>query len=403
MDPNTHIALLVFLVGGLMVISLLAKAGCRRIGIPALVAYLILGVLLRSAENSFRILGTEGKDVMEFLGTLGVIALLFRVGLESNLPGLLHQLRRAIFIWFGDILVSGSAGFIVARYVLSLDLVPSMVIATALTATSVGIPARIWQDADAINTSAGQRFLDVAELDDISGVLLMSLLFAVLPIFKKYQTSDLGLAVVHQLGMFVILLAGLIGLCALFSRYLEKRFTAFIRRIEAAPDPMLIVVGVGLLVAAVAGLVGFSIAIGAFLAGLVFSRDPKHVKVNASFSPLYDLFTPFFFIGIGFAMEPGFVFSSLGVGGFLFLAAVAGKLIGPTTPALAFTNWRQAGTLGVSMVPRAEIAMLIMHRASKLEPAVISSSVYGGMVFVCAGTCLATSLILPHLVRNSRA
>jgi Kef-type K+ transport system membrane component KefB len=395
---ETHIAMLVLLFGGVTVLALGLKAALQPLRIPPLIGYLAVGVGLRLLETHFGLLGEPGREIIDFLAKLGVIALLFRVGLESDLPGLVSQLGCATVIWLGNILASAAAGYIAARYLLGFELIPSIVIAVAMTATSVGIPARIWQNADALDSDNGERFLDVAELDDISGVVFMALLFAVLPTIKEGGDSSLLSVLAGKAGIFALKLIAFAAVCVLFSLYVEKRFTRLVRRIESGPDPMLVVVSVGVLVAAVAGLLGFSMAIGAFLAGLVFSRDPQSVKVDASFAPLYDLFTPFFFVGIGLAMNPGLFLPALGAGGVLLLAAVVGKFIGTAGSARYCTGWYGAGVLGVSLVPRAEITMLIMHRAADMGNDVVPGAAYGGMVLVSAATCLLAPPLLSHLL-----
>ncbi len=398
---ETHIAMLVLLFGGITVLALGLKAALQPLRIPPLVGYLALGLGLRLAEAHFGLLGDPGREIINFLAKLGVIALLFRVGLESDLPGLVSQLGSASIIWLGNMIASAAAGYLAARYVIGLEVLPSVVIAVAMTATSVGIPARVWQDADALDSDDGERFLDVAELDDISGVVFMALLFAVLPTLREDGQGSLLPVLASKAGLFGLKLIAFAAVCVLFSRYVEKPFTRLVRRIESGPDPMLVVVAVGVLVAAVAGLLGFSMAIGAFFAGLIFSRDPQSVKVDASFAPLYDLFTPFFFVGIGLAMNPGLFLPALGVGGVLLLAAVIGKLIGTTGPARYYTGWYGASVLGVSMVPRAEITMLIMHRAAGMDGDVVPGAAYGGMVLVSAATCLLAPPILSYLLKRT--
>ncbi len=400
-SPEAQTALLVMLFGGVIVVALLTKGGLRRVGVPAMVGYLVLGVALRVLDDRLDLLGQRGHEVFGFLATLGVITLLFRVGLESDLPGLLGQLRSASLIWAGNVLVAGLAGYVTARHLLNLPFVPSLVVATAMTATSVGIPARVWRSNDALTTRAGERFLDVAEMDDLSGVLLMGLLFAALPALRgQASETGVGTVVAREGGLFVAKLIVFAGLCVLFSRYAEKRVTRTIRRFESDPDPMLIVVGIGLLVAAAAGALGFSVAIGAFFAGLVFSRDPQSVKVDAKFAPLYDLFSPFFFVGVGLEMNPQVMLPALGVGGALLAAAVVGKLVGTSGPSLLCAKGPEAVTLGASMVPRAEITMLIMHRAHAMGPEVAPATVYGGMVLVSAATCLGTPPLLHWMIRR---
>jgi Kef-type K+ transport system membrane component KefB len=266
------------------------------------------------------------------------------------------------------------------------------------TATSVGIPAKVWSDEKKLDTPQGELFLDVAELDDVSGVILMSLLFSILPLLHSGSgESGLVLVTIKNLGLFALKLVAFAGACFLFSRYLEERFTGYLRKKESGPDLMLVVVGTGVVIAAVAGLLEFSAAIGAFFAGLAFSRDPQRVKVDAAFSSIYDLFTPFFFIGIAMRMAPSAISSSMLLALLvLLIAAVVGKIIGTCLPA-----WRTLGSagalvIGISMVPRAEITMLIMQRAHESGGGVISENTYSAMILVSAITCVAVPFLLRH-------
>ena len=88
------------------------------------------------------------------------------------------------------------------------------------------------------------------------------------------------------------------GFCLVFARYAERRIVRFIRA-AAPPGPILIVTGIGIVIAGTAGQLGFSLAIGALFAGLVFSRDPEVVRMETLFGPIHELFMPFFFVAIG--------------------------------------------------------------------------------------------------------
>jgi Kef-type K+ transport system membrane component KefB len=398
-------ALLVGAVGALVVLAVLMKAGLERLSIPPLVGYIALGFGARVLSEQIGVPGPAGVEVLHFLGKLGVIALLFRIGLESDLEGLLRQLRSASFIWAGNVVLSGVFGYVAGRYLLDLELFPSIAVAVAMVATSVGIPARTWRNANALDTPVGERFLDVAEMDDISGVVLMALLFALAPVLLSGRSEGSQVAwpavLVWTTGRFALKL-GLFGLaCWLFSRYLEERYTNFFRRLEPKPDPMLVVVGTGIFVAAVAAWLGFSVAIGAFLAGLVFSRDPKRVQVDASFQSLYELFSPFFFVSVGLMIAPDSLWIGAGLGGVLVVAAVLGKLIGAGLPALGCSGRYEALVIGVSMVPRAEIAMIVMQKSRSLENG-ISDAIYSAMVLVCAATSVAAPIVLGVMLQRGK-
>ncbi len=393
--------LLILLVGAATAAAIFIKSGLDRTPIPPLVGYFLLGMLIRMADERLGFFHEGAEEVFDFLAKVGVIMLLFRIGLESDLKGLLSQLRRASLIWVGNVAVSGGLGFFAAFYLLGLALIPSLVVAAAMTATSVGISAAVWEQENALRSENGELLIDVAELDDISAVVLMALLFALLP---ELQDGGLSTAMLPQVGriagIFVLKLIAFGGLCYLFSRYLEPRLTGKFQTMTERPDMMLLVVSIGLMFAAVAALLAFSLAIGAFFAGLVFSRDPECIKREASIDPLYDLFTPFFFIGIGLSIDPGSLLAALRMGGILIGVAVLGKIIADGLPVLAMRGIQGAALIGVSMVPRAEISMIIMGKGLAMGGDVVPARVFSAMVMVSAVTCIGAPLVVRSLLRR---
>lgn len=133
-----------------------------------------------------------------------------------------------------------------------------------------------------------------------------------------------------------------------------------------------------------------------FFAGLVFSRDPEAVRFDASFDSIYELFVPFFFIGIGLKIVPNALLMGLGMGMVLLVAAIIGKLIGAGVPALLTTNLQGATLIGVSMVPRAEISTIVMERGLSLGDWAVPAQEFAAMVVVFA----ATSSVAPILLRS---
>jgi Kef-type K+ transport system membrane component KefB len=303
-------------------------------------------------------------------------------------------------IWMINVLFSGALGYAACRFLLGLELVPSLFVAVALTATSVVVSVSVWQEADALATSTGELMVDVAELDDISGIILMALLFTTAPLLKENASGNVTILLARASALLLIKL-GLFGaFCVLFSRYLEPPLTDFFQTKERPPDPMVMIVGIGFLIASVAGLIGFSIALGAFFAGLVFSRDPHAVRMEGSFLPLYEFFTPFFFVGIGVNMDPKALTTPFGLGAVLLGVAILGKILGNSGPAMITLDWQSSLIVGVSMVPRAEIAMIIMERGYRLGEWAVPSLVFGAMILVSAATCLISPLILRSLLRH---
>jgi Kef-type K+ transport system membrane component KefB len=393
-------AIPVIVIGALLVADLLLKALLRRSAVPSVAVHLGLGFVLALAEWRWGWLGEAGVAVVDFLGSVGIVFLLFRVGLESNVRKLLENLRGATVVWIADVTVSGALGFLVARYGLAFELVPSLFVAVAMTVTSAGVGVAVWREEDALDSKRGQLLLDVAELDDISGIVLMAVLFAVAPLLADGHTETLARSVGTTVSAVLTGLTLFALAVALLARFGEAPLTRLVARLEPAPDRLITVVSVGLIVAAAAGALGFSLAIGAFFGGLAFSRDPEAVKLDAYFDPLYDFFTPFFFIAIGLRVAPESLGAALPLGLLLFLVAVAGKLLGAGGGSLVALRPRGAALLGVSMVPRAEIAMIIMQHGVLLGAWAMPQPIFSAMVVVSLLTCLLAPIAIRALLRE---
>jgi Kef-type K+ transport system membrane component KefB len=142
------------------------------------------------------------------LAQVGVVALLFRVGLKSHTKALLAKLPDASLIWVGDVLTNLLLGFIVSYYLLTLSLVTSLVIATAFSATSVAVSVSVWNDMHKLHSSKGQLLVDIAELDDLSGVLLLAILLALFPVLLGNDVSVLS-SLTHAILLVLVKLTSL--------------------------------------------------------------------------------------------------------------------------------------------------------------------------------------------------
>ncbi|MBD3317401.1 MAG: cation:proton antiporter [Chitinivibrionales bacterium] len=397
---NTGHALTLLLVGLLVPFALLGKALARRVGMPPLTVWIMVGLVTRLTAEPLGLLNDNTEETLRFLSELGVAILLFRIGMESKLARLAGKLGQASLVWSGNVLISGLAGYATAYYLIGLEAAASIVIGVAMTATSVGVTVGTWREGGKINTSRGQLLLDVAELDDVSSIVLMGLLFAMFPIITGQADGAVARTVFATTLLFVVRMAAFSLLCVLFARYLEGPITAGLTNLEHGPDPMLSVASMGLIIAAIAGIAGFSIALGAFFAGLAFSRDPEAVALDASFDPLYELFTPFFFIYIGMSLKLGHGTGFPAIAAILLIGAVGGKVVGAFIPGAVVLGRKDALLFGASLIPRAEITMIVMNHARASAPETVTATVYTAMTAVSIASCLIAPPVARHLLRK---
>ncbi|HMB73874.1 MAG TPA: cation:proton antiporter [Gammaproteobacteria bacterium] len=402
MDFESISGILLCALGAVLILGQLMKRVCSRTGLPASVGFIVLGLVLRSA------LGPLGStpfvnDVFSALAQLGVVALLFRVGLRSHTSTLLKRLPDASVIWIVNVLGSFAAGFVAARYGFDWSRETSLVIGVAFSATSIAVSVAIWDELGLAGSEAGATLLDVAELDDLSAAVFLAVLLGILPVLLNGD-SGLWLRVGTSSAIVLTKLALFVAGCYLFAHFVEARFTEFNRRLSDTPASLTIsILGVGLVIAAVADFLGFSIAIGALFAGLAFSRDPQAVRTDGSFSYFYEFLTPFFFIYIGMQTDLAALAGSMDVGMLLFVVAAVSKLVFTYAPALLSMGTRDAMHLGVSMIPRAEIALVVVYECRAVDPGIVPPEVFAAMVLVSLGTSIVAPITLRRLLVSDGA
>ena len=213
-------------IGMLLILSPMMKSIMVRLGAPPLIGYILFGFLVSIMNQHLSFITPDFKNTFETLAHLGVVALLFRVGLKSHTKALLAKLPDASFIWVWDVLTNLLLSFVACYYFLAQTLDTSLVIATAFSATSVAVSTTLWGEMRKLNTSTGLLLVDVAELDDLSGVLLLGMLLAIIPALQNNETvflPSIGIIAVKEMITFALFITG----CYLFLHYLEPAFTRF--------------------------------------------------------------------------------------------------------------------------------------------------------------------------------
>ncbi len=390
------IGLLLITLGLIFGLSPTVKRLCSYVGVPVSVGYIGLGLLLggvleRTSSPGELVLVEE---IFTVLAQLGVVALLFRVGLRSHTSALLEKLPDASVIWLSNVFGSLVAGFAVAYYGLDWSLETSLVVGIAFSATSIAVSVAVWDELGLAGSETGEMLLDVAELDDLSAAVLLAVLVAVLPGLLNGE-GNVWMQAASSFGLVSLKLALFIGGCYLFAHLLEARFTAYNERMSDTPATLTIsILGIGLVIAAIGSFLGFSAAIGALFAGLAFSRDPEAVRTDGSFTNFFELLTPFFFVHIGMQVEVSALIQAMDIGLVLFVIAAAAKFVFTAAPALLTMSRAEATNLGISMIPRAEIALVVIYECRAISDELVSPEVFAAMVLVSLVSCIAAPILL---------
>lgn len=392
-------SLMILIVGSFVALSFLSRMFLKKIHVPAFIGYITMGLVVKWLDTHYHFLDGQITHPLKFLAEAGIILLLFEVGLKSNIKSLIDQLPRASWIWFCNVVVSGYVGFAAAFYLLDINLIPSLFVATALTATSIGVSVALLKEEKILDSKRGQLILDVAELDDLSSIAILALLLSILPVLIGNGEEISAVMIGKTIAMFAFTFIAFALFCTFFSLKIEPCLSKFISTKKSNQGPMMVILSISFIIAAFAELLGLSLAIGAFFAGLAFSRDPKMVKCEMCYKPLHDFFVPFFFIGIGLHIDPTFLGTFFGIGLVLLVAAILGKVIGTGGAAIPYAGFFGAAVIAVSMVPRAEIAMIVMQKGLALGDAVMPQNIFSAMVVVVAGTTFLTPFALKWVVK----
>ncbi len=365
-----------------------------RFGIPSVLGEILVGIIL--GQSLFGIIPLS--DAIRLLAELGIILLLFHIGLEADI----HQLTKvgvyAFLVASVGAILPMAAGFLISYYLIKLSVITSLFIGGTLTATSIGITVRVLDDLGVMKERFAQIVLGAAVLDDIFGVIILSGLyeFSKEGSFHIDTTLRLGL----YIGTFFILAPIIARLLARFLVFVSNRIGGE----DFIPPTVLSLV---FLFAFLAHKVGSPEILGSFTAGLALSRrfavpfsaflnveERLTDKIEHSLRPLQWTLTPIFFVSVGLALNLKAIDFTLPrfwvLSGILLFVALLGKLIAGF---MIRGSFREKLLTGLSMIPRGEVGLIFAEfgRLSRL----FDEMLYAVMIFVVG----LTTLVAPFLLK----
>jgi Kef-type K+ transport system membrane component KefB len=374
-----------FALGGISINALsLALPVVGTVNLPA------LGPLFQLTPE-----GTFAQGMLRPLTLLGAVVLMFDAGLETDLKRFISFAPAGLFAGLGGAVLSFALGTGISAwtgFASSYTDPRALVLGTVAVATSVGLTVRVLSDLKKLNTPEGATVLSAAVIDDVIGLVFLSLMLGV--VASAGGSVPWGTAVL-VMGRAAAVFLGLLAIGLLFRRRLS-RFLRKLGSIEAAGASAL---AIGLLAAGLAEASGLALVVGAYVMGLSLSAtDVIHV-LRKALEPVRELLVPILFCVTGMMADMKGVFPVLAFGAAYTIATAAGKVVGCALPVIPFGfTPRGALRIGVAMLPRQEVGLIVAGIA--LHRGLINNSDMGAVIVMVLATAISTPPILVKLFRH---
>ncbi len=294
------------------------------------------------------------SEVMTVLSELGVVILLFEIGLQSNLKELLKVGAQATIVAVVGVVTPfalGTAGLMVG---FGVDAIPAIFAGAALTATSIGITAKVLSELGQLTSREGQIIVGAAVMDDVLGIIVLAVVGGLVKT-GEVQVSNV-LILIASAAVFLI---GGIWL----GRLLMPSFMGLVDRIQTRGGLLISGLIFALGLSYIGAVIQLEAILGSFIAGLILAETEKHQELEEQVLPIADFLVPIFFIVVGArtdvsvlnpfnpANKEGLIISA-----FLIVVAIIGKLV------TGLVVFGQPGinrlAIGVGMIPRGEVGLV---------------------------------------------
>ncbi|WP_013321210.1 cation:proton antiporter [Gloeothece verrucosa] len=406
----------------LVVIYFASKLGgeiCVRINLPPVLGELVGGVIIgvsvlhllvfpeggASASDSMLIqflLATSeltpeaassvfatSSEVISVLSELGVVILLLEIGIESDLKELIRVGPQAAIVAVVGVVApfaTGTAGLI---YFFNVAAIPAIFAGAALTATSIGITAKVLAEIGRLSSKEGQIIIGAAVLDDILGIVVLAVVASLV------KTGKIEIFNV----VYLIISAGafLIG-AIVIGRFLSPYFVKLVNEMKTRGQLLLAGLIFAFILSYIAQVIQLEAILGSFTAGLVLAETEKRSELADQVIPVADIFVPIFFVCVGAktdlsVLNPAIPSNREGliIAAFLIVVAIVGKVI------TGFTVFGQPDinrlAIGVGMIPRGEVGLVFAGVGS--ASGALSPSTDAAIIMMV----ILTTFLAPPLLR----
>ena len=381
----------IIVVGILLFAAKLMAELFLRIRLPIVLGELLAGMIIGPfALGAFLIyegnLLVQITDNIKVLGEIGAIVILFMAGLEMTPREFLRGGKASFTVATAGVVIPFFAGLVVFQ-MFGFGALESMMIATALTATSIAISIQVLSEFGKIKSPEARLIIGAAVVDDILAIAILSVVTSLGSggEIADIDIMDVTFTILQVLGFFVVMLVASVFI---IPRVVTPRLWKARGSIEGIATACFFGA------AALAGLIGLSPIVGAFAVGMALSSSQVFQKIEGFIRRIGLIFAPLFFAIIGAQVDfRGINLEILMLSAIIIVIAVFTKYLGCGIPAWLFLKNRTQGMrVGIGMISRGEVGLIVAGVG--LSAGVLSSSVYSTIVIMVAATTIITPIWL---------
>jgi Kef-type K+ transport system membrane component KefB len=364
-----------------------------RLKLPIVLGELIAGIVVGPFALGAYIIGTDGLPLLHInneikvLGEMGAIVILFMAGLEMTPKEFLKGGKASFTVAALGVVVPFFAGFAVFQ-IFGFDALQSMLIATALTATSIAISIQVLNEFGKLKTPEARLIIGAAVVDDILAIAVLSVVISISGSSGGVENIDImgvTITILQVLGLFAVMLIVSVVI-------MPKIITPRLWKAKGSVEGIATASFFG--AAALAGSIGLSPIVGAFAVGMSLSTTKVFEKVEGYVRQIGLIFAPLFFAIIGAQVDLRSVnLEIIALSGVIIVLAIVTKLGGCGLPAMYFLKNKRSGMrVGVGMISRGEVGLIVAGVG--ISTGVLTSNVYSTIVIMVAATTIITPIWL---------
>jgi Kef-type K+ transport system membrane component KefB len=372
----------------------------QRINQPVVLGELVAGIIVGPyALGGLPLFGGEPLVVLDetvkYIGELAAIIILFIAGLEITPREFLRGGVASFTVGALGVIVPFSVGFVVLS-IYGLNSFETLIIATALTATSIAISIQVLTELGKMQSKEARLILGAAIVDDVLAIAILSVVVTMVQSGDTTpQMMDIAFLILKILGLFAVLL---IGAIFLIPRILHREK---LWRSKGSIEGITTAIFFG--IAGIAAYVGLSPIVGAFAAGMAVASTKLIKQVEEYAHKLQFIFAPLFFAIIGAQVDlRGVNIDVLVISGIIIAIAISTKLAGCGLPSLIFLKDKTGSMrVGIGMISRGEVGLIVAGVG--VTSGVLSTNIYTSIIIMVALTTIITPIWLKKSFKNKLA